>query len=122
MGPSSDQPGAATEGDAGKIFTRRRAGWGALALVLLAIAAGGGYLAGSGSGEDLDAARVAGGEAGWSAGTAIGGDIYPAGLEKGRRITYGRAFRDSFRTAYRQAFRGTGIDVPNDDDIEVAVP
>jgi len=121
VGPSSDEPAAGTEGSGRRIFTRKRVGWAALALVLIALAAGGGYLLGKGSGEDLEAARTAGEKAGWTRGTAIGGDVYPAGLEQGRKITFGRTYRDAYRKAYRRAFEGSEVEVP-DGEIEVAVP
>lgn len=121
-GPSNDQPGAATGGYGAGIVTRGRIGLAALALVLLALAAAGGYLLGKVSGEDLDAARVEGEREGWTRGTAIGGDVYPAGLEIGRRITYGRTFRSSYRDAYLGAFAGTGVDEPDAEKVEIPVP
>jgi hypothetical protein len=124
-GPSNDQPGAATGGAAAGatgILTRGRIGLAALALALLALAAAGGYLLGSASGEDLDAARVAGEREGWKRGTATGGDIYPAGLELGRKITYGRTFRASYRDAYQRAFVGTEVKGPEPAEIEVPTP
>jgi hypothetical protein len=124
-GPSNDQPGAATGGaaaGAAGIVTRGRLGLAALALVLLALAAAGGYLLGSASGEDLDAARAVGEREGWKQGTAAGGDVYPAGLEIGRRITYGRSFRSSYRVAYERAFVGTEVKGPDPEKIEVPVP
>jgi len=122
VGPSNDQPGAEEPGGGRPILTRALLAWAAVALVALALAGAGGYLLGTRSGEDLGAARTAGEEAGWTRGTAIGGDVYPGGLEQGRRITYARTYRNSYRAAYRRAFKGSGVDVPNDDEIAVAVP
>ncbi|HET6830213.1 MAG TPA: hypothetical protein VFH44_02575 [Solirubrobacterales bacterium] len=121
-GPSNDQPGLAAGGNATGIITRGRIGLAALALVLLVLAAAAGHWLGAASGEDLDAAREAGERAGWDQGTAIGGDIYPAGLELGRKITYGRTFRSSYRDAYERAFVGTGVDGPGSGEIEVPAP
>jgi hypothetical protein len=121
-GPSHDQPGAATGGNATGIITRGRIGLAVLALALLALVATGGYLLGSSSGEDLDAARKAGERFGWSQGTAIGGEVYPAGLELGRKITYGRTFRSSYRDAYSRAFVGTAVKGPEPEEIEVPAP
>jgi len=121
-GPSNELPGAATPGHAAGPIARGRLGLAALALALVLLAGAGGYLLGATSGEDLEAARTAGERAGWSQGTAIGGDIYPAGLELGRKITYGRTYRSSYRTAYRQAFAGTGVDDPGPEQIEVPAP
>ena len=103
-------------------MTRGRVVGSLVAVIVLALAAGGGWLLGEESGADVEAARTAGENAGWTRGTAIGGDDYPAGLATGRRITYPRTYRDSYRVAYRRAFQGTGVGVPNDDDVEVAVP
>jgi len=121
-GPSNDQPGAAAGGDGAGVITRGRIGLAALALVLLVLAAAGGHLLGTSSGEDLDAARVAGEREGWKRGTAIGGDVYPAGLEIGRKITYGRTFRSSYRDAYLTAFAGTGVEEPDAEKVEIPVP
>lgn len=121
-GPSNDQPGVAAGADGAGLITRERIGLAALALVLLALAASGGYLLGTASGEDLDAARVEGEREGWKRGTATGGDVYPAGLEIGRRITYGRTFRASYRDAYLGAFAGTGVDEPDAEKVEITVP
>jgi hypothetical protein len=121
-GPRNDRPGAATGEAAAGIVTRGRLGLAALALLLLVLAAGGGYLLGAASGEDLDAARAAGEREGWKQGTAIGGDVYPAGLEIGRRITYGRSFRSSYRAAYQRAFVGTEVKGPDPEKIEVPAP
>ncbi|GIK77448.1 MAG: hypothetical protein BroJett022_11380 [Actinomycetes bacterium] len=102
--------------------TRGRIGLAALALVLLALAAVGGHLLGTASGEDLDAARAAGEREGWKRGTAVGGEVYPSGLEIGRRITYGRSFRSSYRDAYVSAFAGTGVTEPDAEKVEIPVP
>jgi hypothetical protein len=121
-GPRNDRPGATTGGAGGGILTRARLGLAALALVLVALAAAGGYLLGAASGEDVEAARRAGESEGWQQGTAIGGNVYPAGLEVGRRITYGRAFRSAYRTAYLGAFAGSGVDEPPAEKVEVPTP
>jgi hypothetical protein len=121
VAPSTEKP-AGTTGGGRRIVTRGRVVCLLLAVIVIALAAGGGWLLGEGSGVDVEAARTAGENAGWTRGTAIGGDDYPAGLATGRRITYPRTYRDSYRIAYRRAFKGSGVDVPTDDDVQVAVP
>lgn len=121
-GPSNPRSGSGTEESGRRLLTWTRVGLAALALVLIALAAGGGRLIGGNSGADLEAARTAGEKAGWRRGTAIGGQVYPAGLELGRKITYGRTYRDSYRSAYRRELKGSGVDVPNAAAVEVAVP
>src|SRR5512139_1729150 len=76
MGPSNQKSGAGSEGGGRKILTRGRVVAVLLTLILAVAAAGGGWLLGSESGADLDAARAAGAKAGWQRGTAIGGDVY----------------------------------------------
>lgn len=122
VGPSNEQPGAGSEGSGRKILTRRRVVAVLLTLVLAAAAAGGGWLLGRESGADLEAARVAGEKAGWQRGTAIGGDVYPAGLQTGRSITYPRNYRAAYRTAYADAFKGSDVRVPKAEQIKVSLP
>jgi hypothetical protein len=122
VGPSNEKPGAGSDGSGRKILTRRRVVSALLVLVLAAIAAAGGWLLGRGSGADLDAARAAGEKAGWKQGTAIGGDVYPAGLQTGRQITYPRNYRASYRTAYVNAFKGSDVKVPKAEQIKVSLP
>ena len=122
VGPIKDRPAADGEGGSRRIITRKRAAIAASVLAAVVIAGGGGYLAGERSGADVDAARVEGEKMGWTRGTTIGGDIYPAGLEQGRKITYARTFRASYREAYLKAFAGTDVDVPKADEIKVSVP
>ncbi len=81
-----------------------------------------GWHLGRNSGADLDAARTAGEKAGWEKGTAIGGDVYPAGLQTGRSITYPRNYRAAYRTAYVNAFKGSDVKVPKAEQIEVSLP
>jgi hypothetical protein len=121
VAPSTEKPAGTTEGGR-RIVTRGRVVGSLVAVVVIALAAGGGWLLGEGSGADVEAARTAGENAGWTRGTAIGGDDYPAGLATGRRITYPRTYRDSYRVAYRRAFKGSGVGVPSEDDVQVAVP
>jgi len=120
--PGTETPGAGTEGSGGILLTRKRIALAVLAVVLVALAGAAGYLAGDRSGADLQAARTAGEKAGWRRGTAIGGEAYPAGLARGRKITYGRTFRDSYRVAYLRAYKGSGLDSPKVGEIEVTVP
>jgi hypothetical protein len=121
-GPTNQQPGAEARGSGRKIAIRNLVVTILLGLLLIVIAGSGGYLLGKGSGSDLESARDTGERAGWTKGTAIGGDDYPAGLATGQRITYPRTYRDAYRIAYRRAFKGSGIDVPDEDDVQVAVP
>lgn len=123
VGPIKDRPVAEAEGSDRKFFTGKRLALAASALVAIALAAGGGYLIGRDSGADVDAARTDGEEMGWTRGTSIGADIYPRGLDTGRKITYARTYRDAYREAYVRAFKGSEIsDVPKAESIQVAVP
>jgi hypothetical protein len=122
VGPSNEQSGAGSEGNGRKILTRRRVVGALLTLVLAVIAAGGGWLIGRESGADLGAARASGEKAGWRRGAAIGGDVYPAGLQTGRSITYPRSYRAAYRTAYTNAFKGSDLRVPKADQIKVSLP
>ena len=122
VAPSTEKPGAGTTESRRKIVTRGRVVGLLVAVIVIALAAGAGWLLGEDSGADVEAERTAGENAGWTRGTAIGGDDYPAGLATGRRITYPRTYRDSYRVAYRRAFKGSGVGVPSEDDVQVAVP
>ena len=122
VGPSNDKPGAGSEGSGRKILTRKRVVGALLVLIAVAIAAGSGWLLGRDSGAALEAARTAGEKAGWKDGTAIGGDVYPAGLQTGRRITYPRNYRAAYRTAYVDAFKGSDVKTPNAEQIKVSLP
>ena len=120
--PETAHPEAGTEGSGARRLTRKRVLLAVLATFAVGLAGAAGYLAGERSGVDLDAARLAGERAGWRQGTAIGGDAYPAGLAQGRRITYGRTFREAYRTAYLRAYKGSGVDAPKVDEIQVTMP
>ncbi|MCB0875762.1 MAG: hypothetical protein R2718_13390 [Solirubrobacterales bacterium] len=122
MGPSSDKPDAGSGGGGRKILTRGRVVTALAVVVLAALAAAGGYLLGRDSGADLESARTAGERAGWRRGTAIGGDVYPAGLQTGRRITYPRTYRSAYRDAYLSTFKGSSVKMPNADEIRVSLP
>lgn len=122
VAPGTEHPGAGSEGSGGGGSTRKRILLAAAAVLLIALAGAGGYLAGSNSGADLEAARTAGEKAGWRRGTAIGGEAYPAGLAQGRKITYGRTFRAAYRSAYLHAYKGSGVDAPKVDEIQVTLP
>ena len=95
---------------------------GLISLVAIAAAATSGWFLGRESGVDLEAAQTAGEKAGWKRGTAIGSDIYPAGLQTGRQITYPRTYRAAYRIAYVNAFKGSGMKVPNAQQIMVSLP
>ena len=122
VGPSIEKPGAGSEGSGRKILTRRRVVSALAVLLVAALAAGGGWLLGRNSGADLAAARTAGERAGWKRGTAIGQDVYPAGLQTGRQITYPRSYRGTYRTAYVKAFAGSKVKAPKADQIKVSLP
>lgn len=122
VAPGTENPGAGSEGSGGTRTVRKRILIAVPAVLLVALAGAGGYLAWNNSGADLEAARTAGEKAGWRQGTAIGGDAYPAGLAQGRRITYGRTFREAYRTAYLRAYKGSGVDAPKVDEIQVTMP
>lgn len=122
VAPGTENPVAGTEGSGGGLIARKRIALAVLAVFVAALAGAGGYLAGDNSGTDLEAARVAGEKAGWRRGTAVGGDAYPAGLALGRKITYGRSFRESYRSAYVRAYKGSGVDAPATDQVEVVTP
>ena len=122
VAPGTEHPGAGAEGSGGGLLTRKRITLAVLAVLAVALAGAGGYVAGDRSGVDLEAARVSGEKAGWRRGTAIGGEAYPAGLAQGRQITYGRTFRAAYRIAYLRAYKGSGVDAPREDKIEVNRP
>jgi hypothetical protein len=120
--PVTDKPESEPGGGTRLKTILKRAGLALLVVLLLALGGGGGYVLGRNSGEDLDAARAEGATAGLSRGTATAGDAYAEGEARGRRVTYGPAFRDSYRAAYREAFKDSKLDVPSAEQIAVPVP
>jgi hypothetical protein len=77
----------------------------AVTLLLAAAGAGGGYALGIDTGEDLEAARVAGGDVGRTVGSATGEAMgYSIGFAEGRRTAFEDAYSSSFRAAFRSTF------------------
>ena len=100
-----------------------RKGMVRLGLLVLLVAGAfgtGGYLIGSSTGEDLDAARAegksVGEEAGAKRGTAKG---YAAGFRRGRAKGFERAFAPSYRKSYARAFVDAGLERPARKEIRV---
>ena len=82
----------------------------AIAVCAVLLVAGGGYLIGRSSGEDLDAAREAGASAGEAAGAKEGAE---RGREEGVRAGFKRGYEAAYRTAYEDA----GLDAPEEIDV-----
>ena len=94
-----------------------------VAVVLIALLAGGGYLLGKSSGEDLDAARSAGSAAGERAGSAQGAEQgFAEGQEQGRRVGYRTSYATAYRAAYRKAFEDAGQTPPTQITVPSASP
>jgi hypothetical protein len=90
--------------------------------VALAIGAGA-YVYGKSTGEDLDAARAAGTEAGQREGTAKGAaEGYAAGFKKGREVGFRRAYPKAYRESYAEAFEEAGLEAPEAREIKVSSP
>jgi hypothetical protein len=90
--------------------TRGIAVAGVIALALGAGSALGGYFLGKSSGEDLQAARLAGERAGQQAGAASGAEKgYAQGFTQGRKKGYRNAYESAYRKTYRQALRDAGF-------------
>ena len=80
----------------------------------------GAYLIGSGTGEDLDAARAEGFAAGVESGAKAGDRRgFASGYELGKRQGYGGGYQEAFRTAYQGAFREAGLPTPRLTEIEL---
>ena len=114
-------PNPAREDSGGSGRWTLRSAWAACSLILVALALGvGGYLVGSSTGADLEAARNQGLAAGVQIGAKAGDRRgYVSGYELGKRQGYGGAYREAFRTAYQAAFREVGLSAPNFTDIEL---
>lgn len=85
----------------------------AVAVALLLLSLGGGFLLGRESGENLAAARASGEEQGKRLGTRVGATVgYVAGLKRGYPQYYDGAWSDGYVTAYRQAFQRSGVFPP----------
>ena len=99
-----------------------------LALIIAALVAAlalgvGGYFYGKSTGEDLDAARTQGAEAGRAKGAAKGAvEGYAAGFKKGREVGFAHAYPKAYRTSYAKAFDDAGLDAPDVQDIPVSAP
>jgi hypothetical protein len=96
----------------------------AACLFVVAIAIGvGAYLIGKGSGEDLDAAHVAGAEAGQSKGVAAGtARGYAVGFKRGREKAFERAYAPAYRESYTAAFEEAGLEAPTSEQIAIPSP
>jgi hypothetical protein len=106
-------PASATPEDPGRWTLRSVSAACSLVLVVLALGLGG-YIVGSKSGEDLDAARAEGVAVGQLTGAKAGDrQGYRSGYELGERQGYGGGYREAFRTAYQAAFRDAGLDAPS---------
>ncbi len=82
-----------------------------------------GYLAGKGSGDDVDSARLEGEFAGRRAGAIAGATKgYAAGFKQGRDAAFGRSYSSSYRRNYRRAYENAGVEAPKHKDIEVPRP
>lgn len=99
--------------------SRRRALAGAGVIALVLGAGVGGYLIGSSSSEDLEAAGRASAVAGERKGSAQGARAgYARGLESGRRRGYANAYPEAYKAAYLAQFQDAGLDAP----VTVSVP
>ena len=115
--PELDPSNQAPEGP-GRWTLRSVSAACSLILVIAALALGG-YIVGSNTGEDLDAARAEGVAVGQLTGAKAGDRRgYVSGYELGKRQGYGGAYREAFRTAYQAAFREAGLEAPSFTDFE----
>jgi flagellar biosynthesis/type III secretory pathway protein FliH len=91
---------------------------------LAALAIGiGAFAYGRSTGEDLQAARASGMEAGQRKGTAKGAaEGYAAGFKKGREAGFRRTYSKAYRESYAEAFEEAGLDAPAAKDIPVSLP
>jgi flagellar biosynthesis/type III secretory pathway protein FliH len=98
---------------------RRKPLLAALAILVGAGAAIGGYFIGYSTGEDLDAAREAGAAAGREAGSARGAEQgYAQGFKEGRKKGYQQTYASAYEEAYRKAYDEAGLTPPK----KVSVP
>jgi hypothetical protein len=106
-------------GNAMTSINRRQLLIGLALFVVLILLAGGAYLIGHSTGEDLDAARAQGAAQGQREGAAQGAEKgFTAGRKKGHKAAYAETYPRSYREAYRAAYEDAGLDPPN----EVTVP
>ncbi len=95
----------------------------AVAVALLLLSLGGGFLLGRESGEDLAMARASGEEQGKRLGTRAGATVgYVVGLDRGYPQYYDGAWADGFIAAYRRAFQRIGAIPPPPQSIRVPPP
>jgi hypothetical protein len=95
----------------------------AVAVALLLLSLGGGFLLGRESGTDLPAARAFGDEQGKRLGTRTGASVgYVVGLKRGYPDYYDGAFFDGYVTAFRRAFQRLGATPPSPRLIRVPDP
>lgn len=103
----------------GHPLNRRLVWWGCLALVGLSIGIAA-YLVGKSTGPDVDAARVAGANAGRIKGAEIGTQMgYARGYRHARRLAFERVYPKAYKDAYRAAFDVAGLEIPAATEIEV---
>lgn len=95
----------------------------AVAVALLLLSLGGGFLLGRESGEDLSVARASGEEQGKRLGTRVGATVgYVVGLDRGYPQYYDGAWVDGYVAAYRRAFQRIGAVPPAPRSIRVPPP
>ena len=95
----------------------------AVAVALLLLALGGGFLLGRHSGEDVASARAFGEEQGKRLGTRVGATVgYVVGLDRGYPQYYDGAYADGYVAAYRRAFQRLGAIPPTVRAIRVPAP
>lgn len=106
-----------------RLVTSARKHLAAVAVALLLLSLGGGFLLGRESGEDLAAARASGEEQGKRLGTRVGATVgYVVGLERGYPQYYDGAYADGYVAAYRRAFQRLGAFPPAPAAIRVPPP
>ncbi|MDQ2630220.1 MAG: hypothetical protein M3Y75_04475 [Actinomycetota bacterium] len=83
----------------------------------------GAYFIGRGTGEDLEAARTAGAQAGHRKGAAIGAaEGYAMGFKRGREAGFKRTYPKAYRKSYAKAFEEAGLEAPEAREIKVSSP
>lgn len=120
--PGDRASASSTEQSEPAVSIRRSTLFTLLAGVIVAIALGaGGYAVGKNSGEDLEAARVAGTSAGKAAGENRGqARGFRAGLTKGKSLGFAVSFNQAYKRAYIETWEEAGLDAPAKKDIKVS--